>query len=151
MSAPAEVVTPPDASLCSSLRFTLSLEPKRTLPLERELTSGDVSGKSSALVGVTVKRTDDAMASRAATDCCCGSDRMTAPGPCCCDERCDSAHGTRRERHAPMRRHETLCVRMTLLRSTIKHLRNLLNNKILIVHWRVEVAMHSMQISPKKS
>lgn len=41
--------------------MTLSLEPKRTRAPERELMSGDVSdspGRSSALVGVTVKRTD---------------------------------------------------------------------------------------------
>lgn len=68
VSAPADVVSPPDASLYASLRYTLSLEPNRTLALERELMSGDVSGRSSALVGVTVKRTDDAVASRAA-DC----------------------------------------------------------------------------------
>ncbi|TKS93124.1 hypothetical protein D9C73_026889 [Collichthys lucidus] len=57
---------PPDASLSGSLRFTLSLEPKRTRAPERELMSGDVSdspGRSSAFVGVTVKRTD-AMATR---------------------------------------------------------------------------------------
>ncbi len=81
MSAPAKVVAPPDASL----RFTLSLEPKRTLALERELMSGDVSGRSSALIGVTVKRTDEAMASRAAG--CCGSARVMAPGPRCGEER----------------------------------------------------------------
>lgn len=55
------VVRPPDASLRGSLRLTLSLEPKRTWGPERELRSGDVSdspGRSSALVGVTVKRTD---------------------------------------------------------------------------------------------
>lgn len=53
---------PSDApSLCGSLRLMLSLEPKCTRLLERRLTSGDVSdspGTSSALVGVTVKRTD---------------------------------------------------------------------------------------------
>lgn len=52
---PPPAVTPPDVSL------TLSLEPKRTRAPERELMSGDVSdrpGRSSALVGVTVKRTD---------------------------------------------------------------------------------------------
>lgn len=78
MSPPAEVVNPPDASLYGSLRLTLSREPKRTLALERELTSGDVSGRSSALMGVTVKRTDEAMASRG----CWGSDRAAAPGSC---------------------------------------------------------------------
>lgn len=63
---PPPVVTPADVSLRGSLRLTLSLEPKRTRAPERELMSGDVSdspGRSSALVGVTVKRTD-AMATR---------------------------------------------------------------------------------------
>lgn len=58
---PPPAVMPPDASLSGSLRLTLSLEPKRTRAPERELMSGDVSdspGRSSALVGVTVKRTD---------------------------------------------------------------------------------------------
>lgn len=58
---PPVVVKPPDASLSGSLRLTLSREPKRTRAPERELMSGDVSdspGRSSALVGVTVKRTD---------------------------------------------------------------------------------------------
>lgn len=58
-SAPAAV--PADASVSGSLRLMLSLEPKRTCAPERELMSGDVSdspGRSSALVGVTVKRTD---------------------------------------------------------------------------------------------
>lgn len=58
---PPVVVTPPDPSLSGSLLFTLSLEPKRTRPLERELMSGEVSDtprRSSALVGVTVNRTD---------------------------------------------------------------------------------------------
>lgn len=57
----AVVVRPPDASLSGSLRLTLSLEPKRTRAAERELMSGDVSdspGRSSALVGVTVNRTE---------------------------------------------------------------------------------------------
>lgn len=52
---------PPDVSLRGSLRFTLSLDPKRTWAPERELMSGEVSdspGRSSALVGITVKRTD---------------------------------------------------------------------------------------------
>ncbi|MEQ2199568.1 hypothetical protein XENOCAPTIV_003342 [Xenoophorus captivus] len=56
------VVTPPEPSLTGSLRLTLSLEPNRTWADGRELMSGDVSdspGRSSALVGVTVKRTDD--------------------------------------------------------------------------------------------
>lgn len=63
---PIPVAPPPDVSLSGSLRFTLSLEPKRTRAPERELMSGEVSdspGRSSALVGVTVKRTD-AMATR---------------------------------------------------------------------------------------
>lgn len=57
--APAAV--PADASVSGSLRLILSLEPKHTWVPERELRSGDVSdspGRSSALVGVTVKRTD---------------------------------------------------------------------------------------------
>lgn len=56
----------PEASLNGSLRVTLSREPKCTWPAERALRSGDASdspGRSSALVGVTVKRTD-AMATR---------------------------------------------------------------------------------------
>lgn len=55
-------VSPPGSpSLCGSLRLMLSREPKWTRLLERRLMSGDVSdspGTSSALVGVTVKRTD---------------------------------------------------------------------------------------------
>ena len=64
VSAPppvAVVVTPPDTSLSGSLRLTLSRDPKRTREPEHRLMSGDVSdrpGRSSALVGVTVKRTD---------------------------------------------------------------------------------------------
>ena len=54
---------PPEQSLMGSLRLTLSREPKRTWPAERALRSGEASGRSSALVGVTVKRTD-AMATR---------------------------------------------------------------------------------------
>lgn len=52
---------PADASVSGSLRLMLSLDPKHTWAPERELMSGDVSdspGRSSALVGVTVKRTD---------------------------------------------------------------------------------------------
>lgn len=58
-SAPAPV--PAEASVSGSLRLMLSLEPKRTCAPERELMSGDASdspGRSSALVGVTVNRTD---------------------------------------------------------------------------------------------
>lgn len=61
VSAPPPAVTVAPASLSGSLRFTLSLEPKWTRLDGRELRSGDVSdspGRSSALVGVTVKRTD---------------------------------------------------------------------------------------------
>lgn len=58
---PAEVVvTPPETSLSGSLRLALS-DSKRTREPERRLMSGDRSdppGRSSALVGVTVKRTD---------------------------------------------------------------------------------------------
>lgn len=69
VSPPPPAVPPPDTSLSGSLRLTLSLEPNRTRAPERELMSGDVSdspGRSSALVGVTVKRTD-AMAARLET------------------------------------------------------------------------------------
>lgn len=58
---PAPAAVPADASVSGSLRLMLSLEPKHTRAPERELMSGDVSdspGRSSALVGVTVKRTD---------------------------------------------------------------------------------------------
>lgn len=58
---PPPAITPPAVSLGSSLRFKLSFDPKRTRTPERELMSGEVSdspGRSSALVGVTVKRTD---------------------------------------------------------------------------------------------
>lgn len=58
---PAPAAVPADASVRGSLRLMLSLEPKHTRAPERELMSGDVSdspGRSSALVGVTVKRTD---------------------------------------------------------------------------------------------
>lgn len=59
----------------SSLLLKLSREPKWTRPVAREPVSGDASdrpGISSALVGVTVKRTEDAMASRG----CWGSARV---------------------------------------------------------------------------
>ena len=53
---PPAVAVVVEVSLSGSLRFTLSLEPKRTRAPDRELMSGDVSdspGRSSALVGVT--------------------------------------------------------------------------------------------------